>query len=214
MIFPRLDDRRSIPKRSAACFVRPTYPPHSSKWGSHNRPLRADHTGANYVLFHMVIFDLSVYWLAHTSWQARIFDYVINGYCKNRAGVRFIERGDYEVMKAENGQIIGRSDFAAAVEEGVVLEMIIVLRQKAAFQKRKEMCPRCGHEAFYTMPHGSWSEWKVLIILLHYMPIANIVGHSYHCSGQFQVAVAFQVDDKEYEENNERVDAKIISPAS
>jgi hypothetical protein len=61
------------------------------------------------------------------------FDYIINGYCKDRVGNHFVERGDYQLVRANGSQTVRRSEFAGVVEPGMVLEMCIILHQQTAF---------------------------------------------------------------------------------
>jgi hypothetical protein len=87
------------------------------------------------------------------------FDYIVRVHCKNRIGIDFIERGDYEVMRAEDSHIIGQSDLASTVESGMRLEMGIVMRKITADQKK---CPRCGHTNSNVVANNGWIEWQVL----------------------------------------------------
>jgi len=54
-----------------------------------------------------------------------------------------VKRGDYEVIRPYDGQIICPSEFASTVQPGMVLEISIILRRHEAFQDIKETCPRC-----------------------------------------------------------------------
>jgi hypothetical protein len=72
-----------------------------------------------------------------------------------------VERGDYEVLRAEDSHMINRSEFAKTVEPGMVLEMSIVMRQATAFKDSKEKCPRCHHINVNATVAGGWIEWKV-----------------------------------------------------
>lgn len=109
------------------------------------------------------------------------FDYIINGFCKDRVGNRYVTQGDYEVMRPEDNRVISRSEFTVAVEPGMVLEMSIILWKKSAFQTNKEKCPRpgCGHlNLNVTATHG-WIEWKVPLCfcvrpLLKYITVASV----------------------------------------
>ncbi len=40
------------------------------------------------------------------SWYVQAFDYVLKGYCKNRVGEHFVERGDYEMVHPATNQVI------------------------------------------------------------------------------------------------------------
>jgi hypothetical protein len=83
----------------------------------------------------------------------------MNGYCRNRPGSRFVERGDYEVMRATDSQIITHSEFV--VESGMTLAMAILMRQNMLDQNNK--CPRCDHLNSDVILHDGWIEWQVLI---------------------------------------------------
>jgi len=89
------------------------------------------------------------------------FNNIINGYCKNRAGSGFIERGDYRLIRSEDSQVISRSRFASTVVSGTTLEMSIVVRQESASGGEKEKCPRCRHINLKSAGNSRWIEWKV-----------------------------------------------------
>lgn len=75
-------------------------------------------------------------------------------------GYSFIERGDYEVMRAENSQIIDRSKFATSLEAGMVVEMCIVMRQSKAFSE-VDKCFRCNHLILQAVKKNVWIQWQV-----------------------------------------------------
>lgn len=98
-------------------------------------------------------------------WTWQSFDYIINGYCKDRAGNRFIKRGEYEVVGNQDNQIISRSQFPGVVKSGMILEMSIIVRQRTTtLQDHKRTCPRCGH---YNSSGSGWIEWQVHFDSLH-----------------------------------------------
>ena len=68
----------------------------------------------------------------------------------------FIERGDYEVIRAADSQVIGHSEFPSAVAPGMKLEMSIVMWQRMADRKR---CPRCGYINLQVPASNGWIEW-------------------------------------------------------
>ena len=74
-------------------------------------------------------------------------------------GYRLIEKGSYEIIRADDSQVVGPSELAGVVESGTVLEMSIVLRQSAAHQKQ---CPRCGYGNLTVAMDNVWIEWQVL----------------------------------------------------
>jgi hypothetical protein len=86
------------------------------------------------------------------------FDYVVQVHCKDRVGINFIQRGDYEVLHAKDNQIIDPSEFASTVEPGMKLEMSIVMRQSTADQTR---CPRCGYFNSQVAVCDGWIDWQV-----------------------------------------------------
>jgi len=67
------------------------------------------------------------------------FDDIVQVHCRNRIGIDFIERDDYEVMRTEYSHTIGLSDLASTMELGTRLEMGIVMQKGTADQKK---CPR------------------------------------------------------------------------
>lgn len=84
---------------------------------------------------------------------------MINGYCRDRVGSRFIERGDYQMVLSEDGTTMETSVFATTVEPGMVLEMSIVVSLADEIPKQ---CPKCQ----CTDPgiaDGAWIEWKVYL---------------------------------------------------
>jgi hypothetical protein len=76
-----------------------------------------------------------------------------------------VERGDYEILRAEDSQMINRSEFGSMVEPEMVLEMIIVVRKSTALQDNKGKCPRCRHINLSAVIDNGWIEWKVNLIV-------------------------------------------------
>ena len=72
-------------------------------------------------------------------------------------GVSYIKRGDYEVIRAEDSQIIGPSELASMVQPGMKLKISIVMRQRVADQR---ICPRCRYINLQVTASG-WIEWQV-----------------------------------------------------
>jgi hypothetical protein len=62
---------------------------------------------------------------------------VIQGYCVDRIGQTYIERGDYQIVRPESDQTVDRSAFAKVVKEGNVFETSIVLK----YHKNKRGMP-------------------------------------------------------------------------
>ena len=97
----------------------------------------------------------------HALRRRQDFDYIIRGYCNNRAGNRFVQQGDYRVIRAEDNGTIDPSEFARTIKPGVVLEMSIVLRKKTSFPDKKQVCPRCDTVSLNVATHHGWIDWKV-----------------------------------------------------
>jgi hypothetical protein len=89
------------------------------------------------------------------------FNYIVQIHCKNRIGTHFIKQGDYKVICSEDSQIVGLSELASMVEQGMKLEMSIVLWQQTNFQDIKEKCPRCHHINVNATVDQAWIQWKV-----------------------------------------------------
>jgi hypothetical protein len=113
------------------------------------------------------------------------FHHIFNGYCKNRIGDHFIERGDYQVIRAEDSQTIVPAEFSSKVESGMVLEISIVLQQRAAFPGGGKKCPRCSYKNSNVARSGGWIEWKVSAAF--YRLSINTTFCSYKCVGQFRI---------------------------
>lgn len=104
------------------------------------------------------------------------------------------------MIRAEDSQVINRSEFASTVESGMVLEMSIVVQQDIAFEDNKK-CPRCGHVSLNLAGNG-WIEWKVSPNFVHFDP--NFA-YSRKCAGQIKITEDDQI--------GEDGDGAIISPA-
>lgn len=78
-----------------------------------------------------------------------------------------MERGDYEVLHAEDCQVIDRSEFSSRVEPDMVLEMAIVMLETTALQDNKGKCPRCPHVNLNATVTNSWIEWQVHLNYVH-----------------------------------------------
>jgi len=92
------------------------------------------------------------------------FDFMIKGCCrKNRFGDQAIMRDDYEVIRAQDSQIINPPDLGRMVEAGMVLEISIFLRQSAASLSDRKKCLRCGH---INLDGHGWIHWKVPLDIL------------------------------------------------
>lgn len=98
---------------------------------------------------------------SHVSCQG--FNNIINGFCKDRAGSSFIERGDYKLIRPEDSQVIDPSEFLGTVVSGMVLEMSVIMRQESSCGNSKDKCPRCHHINLNLVGNGGWIEWKVAL---------------------------------------------------
>lgn len=83
---------------------------------------------------------------------------MIQGYCKDRIGHRYIESGDYEMVRSENNMPIHASNFEPSIEPGTTLEMGIVLRKD---QSNPSCCPKCSCIHREIVYEESWIEWCV-----------------------------------------------------
>jgi hypothetical protein len=133
-----------------------------------HKVLVVDHLGRNIpvpIVFcssWKVSFSVLIYVLVRSrSSGCKVFHYIIKGYCKDRYGDRYVQRGDYELIHPNNGQIISRSQFTTMVEPGSVFEISIILRQNLAFWCHRRKCPRCSHINLSATVTNGWTEWKV-----------------------------------------------------
>ncbi|KAF8586183.1 hypothetical protein K439DRAFT_1631944, partial [Ramaria rubella] len=101
-----------------------------------------------------------------STWEC--FHYILQGYCKDRIGNRYVDRGDYHILSAE-GSLIPRREFASSVKAGVVVEMSIIIRMRRTQREGKNVCPRCRCANTNGIPNQGWFECR-------------------KCSGKFQVA--------------------------
>jgi hypothetical protein len=85
----------------------------------------------------------------------------MSAYCHGRIGDRFIERGDYKMIRAEDNRIIKPSEFSSTVQLGMVMEMCIVVRWGMPPRENEGKCPRCGHVNRHVALQGGWIDWKV-----------------------------------------------------
>jgi Ubiquitin-like domain len=142
------------------------------------------------------------------------FDRIIKAYFHDRPGARYVERGDYRISSAEDGQVVGPSQLTSAAEAGIVLEMSIILRQEADTEK----CPRCSFMNSRVTTIRGWIEWRVPLMDRQVSEI-NIVSCSSNCSGRFQVTDVDGHDESgtscaDDEDEDDEVGGTIISPAS
>ena len=90
-------------------------------------------------------------------------DYILKGYCRDRPGIRFIERGDYHVVQQDNGVVIDPAMFTRAVQSGVTtFQMSIVMRKAAAASERAtSICPGCNASDTSASDESGWIIWRV-----------------------------------------------------
>jgi hypothetical protein len=94
----------------------------------------------------------------HASQQ---FDCIVKAYCKGRIGERYVERGDYHLLRASDNQDVARESLARAVEPGTVLEMSMILQWPSLMVTNK-ICPRCRHSnSSAPIITAGWLQWQV-----------------------------------------------------
>ncbi|KDR77983.1 hypothetical protein GALMADRAFT_244947 [Galerina marginata CBS 339.88] len=86
------------------------------------------------------------------TWEA--FDHILKGFSKNRIGQRYVEQGDYQIVRPRNNNVIGHSDICK-VKDGETIEMSIILRSKENTEETPGICPRCSH----LNAHASMTFW-------------------------------------------------------
>jgi hypothetical protein len=73
-----------------------------------------------------------------------------------------VERGDYQVLRAEDSRMINRSEFHNTIKPDMILEMTIVMRESTTLEENRGKCPRCYYANFNPAVSNGWIEWKVL----------------------------------------------------
>ncbi|PPR01807.1 LOW QUALITY PROTEIN: hypothetical protein CVT26_013166 [Gymnopilus dilepis] len=96
--------------------------------------------------------------ILHSSSQASVdsFHHILKGYSSNRMGQEFVERGDFEIVRADSGGMIFPEDFARVVQEGDVLEMSAVFRLPATARRKAFRCPRCSRANISNLISRTW----------------------------------------------------------
>jgi hypothetical protein len=115
--------------------------------------------------------------------------FIINAYCKNRPGNRYVENGDYQVIHARDSSVIGPASFNT-VEAGMRLEMSIILRQSTTSQVNRGRCPRCSRLNSLATATGGWIDWKV-VSTFRASPLLKL-SYSWGCPALFSIV---QVDE-------------------
>ena len=86
---------------------------------------------------------------------------IIAAYFKDKVGSIFVERGDYRLLPAGSDCIIDASSFPSTAEEGMRLEMSVVLKKRRygpdAYETQK--CPWCQFSNHATIPRDGWINW-------------------------------------------------------
>ena len=97
------------------------------------------------------------YFLSSTTQE---FHYIIQSYCKNRLGNRFIERADYELVGTVGHGSTSLSEFTSVVKPGMSVELSIIVRQTALLQEEQK-CLRCGFANSVVTAQNVWIEWQM-----------------------------------------------------
>lgn len=87
-------------------------------------------------------------------------------------------------MRAEDSQVIDRSQFGSKVDSGMILEISIILRQTVTLHDNKGKCPRCGHINVNVIKNDGWIKWQVLKFFATYSYLTLLIAvpsvrHSY-----------------------------------
>ncbi|KAL0959887.1 hypothetical protein HGRIS_011555 [Hohenbuehelia grisea] len=83
-------------------------------------------------------------------------DFILRGYSKNRVGNTFIERGDYQLVRATNDKLVLAHEFSTLADHESVLEVSIIL--KLDHDDNKTACPRCRKLNPQCADSGGWIE--------------------------------------------------------
>ncbi|KDR80918.1 hypothetical protein GALMADRAFT_241464 [Galerina marginata CBS 339.88] len=81
-------------------------------------------------------------------WDA--FHHILQGFSRNRIGQRYVDQGDYEIVRPDNDQVIDRSDLCK-VKAGETIEISIVL---LIIDQHPRRCPRCSR--LNSVSEGGW----------------------------------------------------------
>ncbi|KDR66499.1 hypothetical protein GALMADRAFT_232554 [Galerina marginata CBS 339.88] len=87
-----------------------------------------------------------------STWET--FNHVVKGYCRNRIGQSYIERGNYQILRSNGDQVTHHADFTRMVEEGETVEMSIIVQPSVEHDERR--CPKCHRLNTRVVPDGSW----------------------------------------------------------
>jgi hypothetical protein len=94
------------------------------------------------------------------------FDRIIKAYTRDRPGDSYIRRGDYRVIRPEDGETMSRSEFSEPWQAGTTLETSIILRARIKTSANMQKCPRCQHVNSGTTAIHNWIEWCVTAVCL------------------------------------------------
>jgi hypothetical protein len=78
-----------------------------------------------------------------------------------------VKQGDYQIIHAEDGQMISPLEFAKTVRPGMTLEMSIVLRRRTTLPHSKMQCPQCEYIHSTINTAYGWIEWQVASNLIY-----------------------------------------------
>ena len=90
------------------------------------------------------------------------FDFVLKQFCKKRPENHYVERGDYQVISAEDDKVMAPSDFSA-VGPGTHLAISIILRRRTNSRINERKCPQCGLINSTATRSAGWIDWEVVL---------------------------------------------------
>ena len=74
-------------------------------------------------------------------------------------GSDYVERGDYDILQAEDPLLIQRPDFDKKITPRMILEMIITMKESADFRRNSRICLRCSYLNDAVILNRGWVEW-------------------------------------------------------
>lgn len=92
----------------------------------------------------------------HSPWLWQDLHFVLNGYCEGRMGVKFVKKGDFQLINLIDQEAIRPAELVSTAQPGMIFEMSIVLRQTQELGQRK--CPRCRC-VNNAIGSNAWIEW-------------------------------------------------------
>ncbi|KAL0959825.1 hypothetical protein HGRIS_011503 [Hohenbuehelia grisea] len=85
-------------------------------------------------------------------------DFIVQCYCRDRAGSPFVERGDYQLIRSCDNKILEGRRFLAMAKCETVFEMSIILRLNNSVSASRHVCPRCSHTNSTAIEYKGWIE--------------------------------------------------------